>query len=130
MHGSQTDLRAVLEPLFIKYGVSVVFSGHEHFYQRIKPQKGIHYFVSGAAGQLRSGDIRPSPMTAVGFDTDRSFMLVEVADKELSFQAISRTGRTVDQGVILMPEAGPGATRGDMPTPMPSPQSRAQRAFE
>ena len=98
MHGSQTDLRVVLEPLFLKYGVDVVFSGHEHFYQRIKPQKGIHYFVSGAAGELRAGDIRPSDLTAAGFDADRSFMLVEVAGKELSFQAISRTGQTVDQG--------------------------------
>ncbi|HEV3057407.1 MAG TPA: metallophosphoesterase [Vicinamibacterales bacterium] len=107
MHGSQTDLRVVLEPLFIKYGVSVVFSGHEHFYQRIKPQKGIHYFVSGSAGQLRPGDLRPSDMTAAGFDTDRSFMLVEVAEKEMSFQTISRTGKTVDQGTIA---PGPSST--------------------
>ena len=107
MHGSQTDLRVVLEPLFTKYGVNVVFSGHEHFYQRIKPQKGIQYFVSGSAGQLRSGDLRPSDMTAAGFDTDRSFMLVEVADKEMSFQTISRTGKTVDQGTIA---PGPPST--------------------
>jgi Calcineurin-like phosphoesterase len=102
MHGSQTDLRVILEPLFVKYNVDVVFSGHEHFYQRMKPQKGINYFVSGAAGALRPGDLRPSAVTAAGFDTDRSFMLVEVAGKELSFQAISRTGRTVDSGTILM----------------------------
>jgi predicted phosphodiesterase len=105
MHGSQVDLRVVLEPLFLKYGVDVVFSGHEHFYQRIKPQKGINYFVSGAAGELRPGDIRPSQLTAAGFDADRSFMLIEVAGKELSFQAISRTGKTVDQGTILLRNA-------------------------
>ena len=105
MHGSQTDLRVLLEPLFLKYGVDVVLSGHEHFYQRIKPQKGIHYFVSGAAGELRPGDLRPSEMTAAGFDSDRSFMLIEVAGKGLSFQAVSRTGRTVDKGTILMREA-------------------------
>ncbi|MGH9220595.1 MAG: metallophosphoesterase family protein, partial [Vicinamibacterales bacterium] len=40
-HGSELDLRAQLEPLFLKHGVSVVFSGHEHFYERLKPQKGI-----------------------------------------------------------------------------------------
>ena len=32
-------------------------------------------------------------------------MLIEVSGKELSFQAISRTGRTVDKGTILMREA-------------------------
>jgi Calcineurin-like phosphoesterase len=105
MHGSQVDLRVVLEPLFIKYGVDAVFSGHEHFYQRIKPQKGINYFVSGAAGELRRGDLRPSELTAAGFDADRSFMLVEVAGNELSFRAISRTGKTVDQGTSLSREA-------------------------
>ena len=99
----------MLEPLFVKYGVNVVFAGHEHFYQRIKPQKGITHFVSGAGGQLRRGDIRRSDLTAVGFDADRSFMLVEIADKEMTFQAISRTGMTVDRGTILQsdgPQAG------------------------
>lgn len=105
-HGSQVDLRVVLEPLFIKYGVDVVFNGHEHFYQRIKPQQGITYFVSGAAGRLRRGDIKRSAITAAGFDQDRSFMVVEIADKELTFQAISRTGRIVDSGVIIQRPTG------------------------
>jgi hypothetical protein len=103
-HGSQTDLRALIEPLFVKYGVKVVFTGHEHFYQRIKPQQGITYFVSGAAGQLRRGDIRPSPLTAVGYDADRSFMIVEIADQEMTFQSINRLGRTVDRGTIFQNE--------------------------
>jgi hypothetical protein len=119
MHGSQTDLRVILEPLFIKYGVDVVFSGHEHFYQRIKPQKGIYYFISGAAGQLRTGGISPSDLTAAGFDSDRSFMLIEVAGQELSFQAISRTGQTVDKGTILMREA---VRSRAAPLPLASPQ--------
>ena len=29
-HGSSTEMRSVLEPLFLKYGVQVVFAGHEH----------------------------------------------------------------------------------------------------
>jgi 3',5'-cyclic AMP phosphodiesterase CpdA len=99
-HGSQVDLRVVLEPLFVKYGVNVVFSGHDHVYERIKPQKGITYFVSGAGGQLRKGDVKPSEMTAAQYDQDRSFMLVEVTGDDLFFQAVSRLGATVDSGVI------------------------------
>jgi predicted MPP superfamily phosphohydrolase len=99
-HGSEVDLRVVLEPLFVKYGVNVVYSGHDHVYERIKPQKGIYYFVSGSAGQLRQGDLRRSAITAAGFDQDQSFMLNEIAGDDLHFQAISRAGKTVDAGVI------------------------------
>jgi len=99
-HGSEVELRVLLEPLFVKYGVNVVYSGHDHIYERVKPQKGISYFVSGAGGELRRGDLKRSTITAAGFDQDRSFMLNEIAGDDLFFQAISRTGQTVDQGVI------------------------------
>lgn len=99
-HGSSTELRVILEPLLIKYGVQVVFSGHEHVYERTKPQKGIHYFIEGAAGELRLGNLRKTPLTAVGYDQDRSFLTVEISGDKLYFQAISRTGVTVDSGTI------------------------------
>jgi 3',5'-cyclic AMP phosphodiesterase CpdA len=99
-HGSSTELRLVLEPLFVKYGVQVVFAGHDHVYERVKPQKGISYFTEGASGSLRPGNLRKTALTAAGYDQDRTFMLVEVAGDELHFQTISRTGRTVDSGVI------------------------------
>jgi hypothetical protein len=110
-HGSQVDVRVLFEPLFLKYGVNVVFSGHDHFYERIKPQKGIYYFVSGSAGQLRRGDIRRTNLTDVGFDQDQTFMLVEIAGDELSFQSISRTGASVDAGRILRQSAPAETTR-------------------
>jgi hypothetical protein len=99
-HGSSNELRLLLEPLFIKYGVQVVFAGHDHVYERVKPQNGICYFVEGASGSLRKGNLRNKGLTAVGYDQDRSFMLVEIAGDELCFQTISRTGLTVDSGVI------------------------------
>lgn len=103
-HGSDKELRKVVEPLFLKYGVSVVFTGHEHFYERIKPQQGIYYFVTGAGGKLRPGDVRPSSLTEKAFDQDQHFMLVEVAEDQLHFQAIARTGKTIDSGVITRQE--------------------------
>jgi len=101
-HGSDTALREVIEPIFLKYGVNVVFAGHEHFYERIKPQKGIYYFISGAGGKLRDGDVNDnSPLTAKAFDKDMSFMILEIAGDEMHFQVISRTGETVDSGVVV-----------------------------
>lgn len=99
-HGPATDLRQLLEPLFVKYGVDVVFAGHEHVYERVHPQKGIYYFTEGASGQLRPGNLAKSPITDKGFDTDRSFMLIEIAGNDMYFQTISRVGATVDSGVI------------------------------
>jgi hypothetical protein len=99
-HGSAADIRVLLEPLLVSYGINVVFSGHDHVYERLKPQKGIHYFVAGSGGKLRSGDLKPSTTTAAGFDQDQAFMIVEVDTDELFFQTISRTGVTVDSGTI------------------------------
>jgi 3',5'-cyclic AMP phosphodiesterase CpdA len=100
-HGSDPQLREVVEPIFIKYGVNVVLTGHDHVYERIKPQKGIYYFVSGAGGKLREGDVKDtSPIIDKSFDRDLHFMLFEVAGDQMYFQAISRTGETIDSGVI------------------------------
>jgi hypothetical protein len=100
-HGSDPQLREVVEPIFIKYGVNVVLTGHDHVYERIKPQKGIYYIVSGAGGKLRTGDIKSSsPLTDKSYDRDLHFMLFEVAGDQMYFQAISRTGETIDSGVI------------------------------
>ena len=102
-HGSATELRLLLEPMFVKYGVQVVFSGHEHVYERVKPQKGIQYFTEGASAKLMARALQETSFKAAGFDTDYSFMLVEITGDELYFQTISRTGATVDSGVLRRP---------------------------
>ena len=98
--GPSVELRAELEPLLVKHGVNVVFTGHEHLYERVKPQHGIYHFVAGGSAKLRRGDLTKSAQTEVGFDRDRTFMLVEIAADELFFQTISRTGATIDRGTI------------------------------
>ncbi len=99
-HGSSTELRRLLEPLFVKYGVQVVLSGHDHVYERVKPQNGIYYFVAGSGGKLRRGNLRNSDIKAAGFDQDCAFLVMEIAGDQLFFQAVSRTGAIVDSGVI------------------------------
>jgi len=99
-HGSDLQLREQLEPLFLKYGVDAVFSGHEHFYERIKPQKGIYYFISGGAGKVRKGDVGKTNLTAKAFDTGYHFMLVEFSKDAMHFQAISDEGKTIDSGTL------------------------------
>ena len=99
-HGPNVALRVVLEPMLIRHGVDVVFSGHEHIYERIKEQKGIPYFIVGSSGQLRKGGVTPSAITAASFADDQAFLVAVIAGPELSFQAISRTGAVVDSGML------------------------------
>lgn len=123
-HGSDIRLRKVLEPLFVKHNVSVVLTGHDHFYERTKPQNGITYFVVGAGGKLRDGDIDTrSGLTAKGFDSDLTFMAAEIIGDQMYFNVISRTGQIIDSGIITrrgietasppvpQPAAGPASIR-------------------
>jgi predicted phosphodiesterase len=101
-HGSDLGLREKLEPLFHETNVSVVLTGHDHFYERVKPQNGIVYFVVGSGGKLRAGNLDASSgITAKGFDRDLAFMLVEINKDEMTFNTISRTGEIIDSGVII-----------------------------
>jgi hypothetical protein len=106
-------LREQLEPLFVKYAVNVVLTGHEHFYERLKPQKGVVYFVAGSSAKLRRGNIGRGPLTEKGFDQGYTFMLVEIVGDEMHFQTISDAGKTIDSGIIRQvarPDGKPAAT--------------------
>ena len=131
-HGSTDSLRKSLEPLFIRYNVSTVFSGHDHTYERTKPQNGIVYFVVGSAGKLRPGNLnRRSPLTAKGFDTDLVFFAGEIDGDNMTFQAIAKSGAIVDSGTIIRRKpTSPLSLRWPSPVPpsashYPSPRQTA-----
>lgn len=100
-HGSHMQHREALEPPFVKHNVSVVFTGHDHIYERTKPQQGIVYFIVGSGGKLRRGNLDNTGLTAIGNATDRAFLVAEISGDELFFNAISRTGQVIDSGVIV-----------------------------
>jgi phosphodiesterase/alkaline phosphatase D-like protein len=108
-HGPDLPLRSVLEPLFVEDKVNLVLSGHEHFYERLKPQHGINYFILGSSAKLREGGIEKKAETAKGYADDRTFMLIEIAGDKLYYQTICRTGETVDSGEIDRNSAGADA---------------------
>ena len=124
-HGSADLQRGLIEPVFMKYGVNVVFTGHEHFYERIKPQKGVAYFIIGSSSKLRRGDLQKSALTLYGNDSDYAFMLVEIDGDELFFQTISDKGVTLDAGSIRRAgDVAPGqnvTTQPVVPQTKPSP---------
>jgi predicted MPP superfamily phosphohydrolase len=100
-HGSESKLRSRIEPLLKKHSVQLVFSGHDHVYERVKPQDGIQYFVSGGAGKVRHGDIDLNTgLSAASYDDDNHFMLLELDEKEIAFKAIAKSGTVIDSGII------------------------------
>ncbi|HEY7547167.1 MAG TPA: metallophosphoesterase [Blastocatellia bacterium] len=100
-HGSDMKLRKKLEPILTRYGVRAAFSGHDHTYERTKLQQGVQYFVTGAGGKVRRGDVdQSSSFREASFDDDNHFMVIEIDDRQVSFQAISETGDIVDSGSI------------------------------
>src|SRR5207302_11237799 len=98
-HGADVDLRSLIAPLFEKYGVNAVFSGHEHIYERLNLVHGIYYFILGNSGQLMTHYLRKSESVEAAFDSDRSFMIVEIAGDKLYFQMISLCGHTLESDV-------------------------------
>ena len=100
-HGSDERLRAAMEPLLIKYGVSLVLTGHDHLYERSKPQHGITHFVAGSGGKLRPGDFRPNqPFSARLIDTTNVFVAMELKGDRLVFNSIATDGSVVDSGEL------------------------------
>lgn len=97
--------RRRLEPILVRHGVDVVFSGHEHIYQRSRLLQGIQYFVSGAAGSVRAGDGAVSETIVRSYSQDLHFLLVEIERNALHFQAISRTAVTIDAGTVSKDQA-------------------------
>ena len=86
--------------MLLNGGARVIFTGHEHFYERTKPKPGLSHFVMGASAKLRDGDLDPSEDLDRGFDDEHSLMLVEVDRDEMYFQAIGLSGRVRDCGVL------------------------------
>jgi len=91
-------IRPALEPALVRNQVNVVFSGHEHLYERIKPQKGIVHFVSGGGGRYLY-NYKPSEFDEVGL-SEHHFMVAEIAGDRLFYEAITHGQELIDCGIL------------------------------
>ena len=94
-HGSELKLREVLEPLFIKYGVSLVFDRARSLLRAHQAAEGDRRTSSRDRGAScgRGTSTGQTGLTASGFDTDRAFLLAEIDGTSCYFNAISRPAR-------------------------------------
>jgi len=82
-HGASYAVLRHWVDLFQKSGVKAVFSGHEHNYQVSEASEitgGARYFISGAGGELRSGNVLANMPRAhiEGWAAVRHFLVVEI----------------------------------------------------
>jgi hypothetical protein len=78
--------------------VDVVFSGHEHLYERIAPQQGIRYFVSGGGGRSLYS-VHRSDFDQVAI-SEHHFMIAEISGDRLFYEAITPAEKLLDCGVL------------------------------
>jgi 3',5'-cyclic AMP phosphodiesterase CpdA len=102
--GSDLTVRKAFTPLFTRYGVQLVMSGHDHDYQRSKPLGGVTYVISGAAsGTRRTGE---RSFTATSFSWHH-FVEVGIYPDRLVLRAVNQDLRVADEAVIRPGTAKP-----------------------
>ena len=99
LHGGSVDLRERWTPLFEKYAVSAVFSGHDHVYERAE-HNGIRYFVTGGAGAPlypRRPHSNPVDVEAVKkFERTLHYLRVTVTGARLEVTAVRIDGTVIE----------------------------------
>ena len=96
--GSDEDTRRSFVPLFERYGVRLVLSGHDHDYQRSKAINGVTYIVTGAAaGTRRTGK---ADFTEVAFSW-HSYVELGVYPDRLVGRVMNQDDRVADQWLLL-----------------------------
>jgi hypothetical protein len=100
IHGAEGRdvIRPAFENALVQHGVNVVFAGHEHLYERIRPQRGIYHFVSGGGGR-NLYDVKMSDFDEVGV-SEHHFMIAQVSGDTMLFEAITHAQKVLDCGAI------------------------------
>ncbi len=98
----QTELQNLIIPLAKKYGVQIVFTGHDHVYERFTPVEGVHFVTSAGGGGGLYSLTRRLPGSAQ-FWQRYHFAAVSIDGPELKLEAIDTSGSVFDTMSIRQP---------------------------
>jgi hypothetical protein len=87
-----------MQPIIEKHHVQLVLAGHDHDYERIKPQNGVSYVVTGGGGR-GTYEVGSSTFTALS-EAVIHFVYLEVGTDEMVMHAIDAEGTEFDSEVI------------------------------
>lgn len=101
-----TDIQNQWVPLFDKYHVDLVFSGHIHYYMRSRPMKGgevTDSFEDGTAYIIslaipgREKEIGEEPYALVRDQHCWLYQHVRIEDNRLLYKSVNREGKIIDE---------------------------------
>ncbi len=131
-HGSDLAVRRYLSPLMDGYSVPLVFSGHDHDYQRSRPIRanqraedgeGTVYIVSGGGGGRRTFRGTGADWFTAYSEQIYEYVRVEVDHYALSIEAVDLDGRVFDSYEMTIPEERRKSfEREAVPLTMPGPE--------
>lgn len=104
-HGADPRVLEDLVEIFEEEGVDVVFAGHEHVYERLKPIDGVQYFVTGGGGaDLRgAGTSELTALSALRYHALR----VEATPEQILIEAVGIDGEVFDQVELVKAAQAP-----------------------
>ncbi len=101
-------IQETLVPVFEETGVDIVFNGHDHMYQRMRPLRagtvttrdegGVVYVITGAGGArlYEPRDAAPAYVAKMNHAV-HSFTLIKIADDTLTLYQLDADGNTLDE---------------------------------
>jgi hypothetical protein len=96
-HGEDARIRDIMVPFFQQGKADIVFSGHDHSYERTKPREGIIYVVSGNGGQTLYSHKNPHDYTAAFYNQKHGLTEVTLDGPSLRLRHVNVDGKEVDR---------------------------------
>jgi acid phosphatase len=96
-HGPHGDTRLLvenLEPILVEHKVDLFLAGHDHTLEMLKPVRGIHYVISGAAGGPDKAYVVEWSEESYYAATLGGFVLCRVSKDELVIEFVRLNGNT------------------------------------
>ena len=112
------ELQQMLLPIAQRYGVQIVFSGHEHDYERSNPMGGVYHIVIGGGGSLQPNDYFARDPANSQFYLTPAFVKVAVQGNSLLLQAINTNGAVFDSMTIQRSPPAPQVYNASWHTPL------------
>lgn len=88
------DIQHWLVPLFETYGIDIVFSGHDHFYER-SAKASVQYIVTGGGGVALRDQVFINPYQVL-FKKAYHHCLLEITPDQIAYTAVKPDGEIFD----------------------------------